>query len=78
MRTKDDPCPNCNTALTKVEAPTDAQRKTASLPDSRGISPTLDTAPADTIEEHGNLYRCHKCGFEQRYKTEAFKAPRPA
>lgn len=65
-----DPCPGCGGELHHAPQPTEAERrKAADRENPQPLPPHYDTAPADVVEERGELYSCAKCGPQVRYKA---------
>lgn len=67
-----DPCPNCGGPMPLVPRPP-ADRVKASKDQMNGvpIPQTFDTAPEETIDELGDLYRCTPCDCKVRVKPGA-------
>lgn len=67
-----DPCPNCFGPMKKIPRPS-PERVRASKDQQNGvpIPQTYDTAPDDTIDELGDLYRCDPCDSKVRVKPPA-------
>jgi hypothetical protein len=62
-----DPCPACSGDLKPIPPPTDAQRAAAANRDNpTPVPPTVDSAEAPFIAEHGDLHRCSSCGYQSR------------
>lgn len=70
------PCPGCGGAFRKNPQPTEAMRKKAVSTnlDYIPIPPPYDTAPLETVEEHGELWTCTECGMPHRVKPAATTA----
>ena len=67
-----DPCPGCGGTLEKCPQPTDAQRRAAANTTDANkwvpLPPHYDTAPAEVVAEHGELWKCPRCGYPHREK----------
>lgn len=65
-----DPCPGCGGELRKAQQPTAVERAAAANKDDpRPLPPHYDTAPLETVDEHGELWKCPTCGYPARFKA---------
>jgi len=66
-----DKCPECHQALIKVQPPSARQLEAATRRDDPfPLNPHVDRMSEADRAEHGDLYRCTFCTFEDRLKPK--------
>lgn len=67
-----DPCTACGGEYRKAKKATPAEYHKAFYgPDAPGLPAGYDTMNPDHVADHGELYVCHDCGHQTRFKKDA-------